>query len=111
VTSTEFEPTSAALHATRRTSLGYLILQGEQGYSNCGKDVITINAVCMCTETISLVLRHTEYRPNSSTIPTLQIAHLTGHPHQNTMPQSRAAAEKEVRSWGFNHIFTWSDGP
>ncbi|KAM0705686.1 hypothetical protein Q7P35_007046 [Cladosporium inversicolor] len=27
------------------------------------------------------------------------------------MPQSRAAAEKEVASWGFSHIFTWTDGP
>lgn len=27
------------------------------------------------------------------------------------MPQSRADAEKEVRSWGFSHVFTWSDGP
>jgi len=33
------------------------------------------------------------------------------HKPQNTMPQSRAAAEKEVASWGFSHIFTWSDGP
>lgn len=27
------------------------------------------------------------------------------------MGKSRASAEAEVRSWGFNHVFTWSDGP
>ncbi|KAI9695588.1 MAG: hypothetical protein M1820_008513 [Bogoriella megaspora] len=25
--------------------------------------------------------------------------------------KSRAEAEKEVSSWGFNHVFTWTDGP
>lgn len=28
-----------------------------------------------------------------------------------TMTKSRASAEKEVRSWGFGHVFTWTDGP
>ncbi|KAF2682858.1 hypothetical protein K458DRAFT_306481 [Lentithecium fluviatile CBS 122367] len=27
------------------------------------------------------------------------------------MAKSRQEAEKEVASWGFNHVFTWSDGP
>ncbi|KAH7068494.1 hypothetical protein FB567DRAFT_250557 [Paraphoma chrysanthemicola] len=27
------------------------------------------------------------------------------------MPKSRKEAESEVRSWGFNHVFTWTDGP
>ncbi|KAF1951937.1 hypothetical protein CC80DRAFT_495811 [Byssothecium circinans] len=26
------------------------------------------------------------------------------------MAKSRKDAEKEVRSWGFGHVFTWSDG-
>ncbi|CAD0114938.1 unnamed protein product [Aureobasidium uvarum] len=26
-------------------------------------------------------------------------------------PKSRKEAETEVRGWGFNHVFTWSDGP
>jgi hypothetical protein len=30
---------------------------------------------------------------------------------QETMTKSRASAEKEVRSWGFGHVFTWTDGP
>ncbi|KAF2650150.1 hypothetical protein K491DRAFT_609398 [Lophiostoma macrostomum CBS 122681] len=25
--------------------------------------------------------------------------------------KSRKDAESEVRSWGFDHVFTWSDGP
>ncbi|ROW10115.1 hypothetical protein VMCG_01819 [Cytospora schulzeri] len=25
--------------------------------------------------------------------------------------KSRREHEAEVRSWGFNHVFTWSDGP
>lgn len=25
--------------------------------------------------------------------------------------KSRREYEAEVRSWGFNHVFTWSDGP
>ncbi|KAK5127196.1 hypothetical protein LTR85_008558 [Meristemomyces frigidus] len=25
--------------------------------------------------------------------------------------KSKAQAEAEVRSWGFSHVFTWSDGP
>ncbi|KAF2465027.1 uncharacterized protein BDR25DRAFT_92231 [Lindgomyces ingoldianus] len=25
--------------------------------------------------------------------------------------KSRSDAESEVRSWGFNHVFTWTDGP
>ncbi|KAK4452881.1 hypothetical protein QBC34DRAFT_376859 [Podospora aff. communis PSN243] len=25
--------------------------------------------------------------------------------------QSRKDAEAEVRSWGFRHVFTWTDGP
>ena len=25
--------------------------------------------------------------------------------------KSRAEAEAEVKSWGFDHVFTWSDGP
>merc|ERR1712070_1349923 len=28
-----------------------------------------------------------------------------------SMTKSRASAEKEVQSWGFGHVFTWSDGP
>lgn len=31
--------------------------------------------------------------------------------HKKIMAKSRASAEKEVRSWGFGHVFTWSDGP
>ncbi|KAF3001797.1 hypothetical protein E8E13_002338 [Curvularia kusanoi] len=27
------------------------------------------------------------------------------------MTKSRREAEAEVRSWGFNHVFTWTDGP
>ncbi|KAF1349294.1 hypothetical protein EJ07DRAFT_140528 [Lizonia empirigonia] len=27
------------------------------------------------------------------------------------MPKSRREAEAEVRSWGFHHVFTWTDGP
>ncbi|KAF2874887.1 hypothetical protein BDV95DRAFT_486048 [Massariosphaeria phaeospora] len=27
------------------------------------------------------------------------------------MARSRKEAEREVRSWGFSHIFTWTDGP
>jgi hypothetical protein len=30
---------------------------------------------------------------------------------EESMTKSRASAEKEVRSWGFGHVFTWSDGP
>ncbi|KAH0356038.1 hypothetical protein KCU83_g1493, partial [Aureobasidium melanogenum] len=26
-------------------------------------------------------------------------------------PKSRKEAEAEVRGWGFNHVFTWTDGP
>ncbi|KAI9702127.1 MAG: hypothetical protein M1836_001471 [Candelina mexicana] len=25
--------------------------------------------------------------------------------------KSRNESENEVRSWGFNHVFTWTDGP
>ena len=27
------------------------------------------------------------------------------------MPLTRSAAEAQVRSWGFNHVFTWTDAP
>lgn len=27
------------------------------------------------------------------------------------MARSRKDAEKEVKGWGFKHVFTWSDGP
>jgi len=27
------------------------------------------------------------------------------------MVPSRAEAEKQVRSWGFSHVFTWTDHP
>ncbi|KAF2480446.1 hypothetical protein BDY17DRAFT_255268 [Neohortaea acidophila] len=27
------------------------------------------------------------------------------------MARSKKDAEAEVRSWGFNHVFTWTDGP
>ena len=27
------------------------------------------------------------------------------------MTISRAEAERQVRSWGFDHVFTWTDGP
>jgi hypothetical protein len=27
------------------------------------------------------------------------------------MGKSRREAESEVRSWGFGHVFTWTDGP
>ena len=27
------------------------------------------------------------------------------------MTKSKRVAESEVRSWGFSHVFTWSDGP
>lgn len=27
------------------------------------------------------------------------------------MTKSRRDAESEVRSWGFKHVFTWTDGP
>ncbi|KAF2277470.1 uncharacterized protein EI97DRAFT_292862 [Westerdykella ornata] len=27
------------------------------------------------------------------------------------MAKSRREAENEVRSWGFEHVFTWTDGP
>ena len=27
------------------------------------------------------------------------------------MVKSRKEAESEVRSWGFGHVFTWTDGP
>ncbi|KAF1925316.1 uncharacterized protein M421DRAFT_103214 [Didymella exigua CBS 183.55] len=27
------------------------------------------------------------------------------------MPKSRSEAEAEVRSWGYNHVFTWTDSP
>ncbi|KAF2724455.1 hypothetical protein K431DRAFT_281886 [Polychaeton citri CBS 116435] len=27
------------------------------------------------------------------------------------MTLSHAEAEKQVRSWGFGHVFTWTDGP
>ncbi|KAF2835561.1 hypothetical protein M501DRAFT_1008522 [Patellaria atrata CBS 101060] len=27
------------------------------------------------------------------------------------VPKSRKEAETEVRSWGFGHVFTWTDGP
>ncbi|KAJ9155383.1 hypothetical protein NKR23_g1804 [Pleurostoma richardsiae] len=27
------------------------------------------------------------------------------------MAKSRAEAEAEVKSWGFPHVFTWTDGP
>ena len=27
------------------------------------------------------------------------------------MPNSRSADEKQVRDWGFSHVFTWTDGP
>lgn len=69
-----------------------------------------INAVCTCTETTSLALK--EYT-NNIRIPSTQTTHLTSAHLKNlyTMPQSRAAAEKEVASWGFSHIFTWTDGP
>lgn len=30
---------------------------------------------------------------------------------RHIMPKSRKEAEAEVRSWGFKHVFTWTDGP
>ena len=27
------------------------------------------------------------------------------------MAKAKKDAESEVRSWGFGHVFTWSDGP
>ena len=27
------------------------------------------------------------------------------------MPSSNASSEAKVRSWGFSHVFTWTDGP
>lgn len=42
-----------------------------------------------------------------STIPT-SIYHSTST--SNDTMKSRGEAEKEVASWGFRHIFTWTDG-
>lgn len=27
------------------------------------------------------------------------------------MPNTRSQDEKQVRDWGFSHVFTWTDGP
>lgn len=59
-----------------------------------------------------------------------ELPHYFGHPHQQqqqqqkqqqpinitpsipTMPSpSRKESEAQVRSWGFSHVFTWTDGP
>lgn len=40
-----------------------------------------------------------------------QLLHLLGSAHTDAMVKSRKEAESEVRSWGFGHVFTWTDGP
>jgi hypothetical protein len=31
--------------------------------------------------------------------------------HDPEIMKSKGEAEKEVRSWGFKHVFTWTDSP
>jgi hypothetical protein len=36
---------------------------------------------------------------------------LSGHLKTDMLGNSQAESEQKVQSWGFAHVFTWTDGP
>jgi hypothetical protein len=51
--------------------------------------------------------------PQSLILNNLQVltSDLSGRFRTNMLGNSRAESEQKVRSWGFAHAFTWTDGP
>jgi hypothetical protein len=48
---------------------------------------------------------------DSLTVAPTYTPHFTQHCPAPNMSKSRREAEAEVRSWGFDHVFTWTDSP
>ncbi|KAK1483898.1 hypothetical protein CCUS01_15599 [Colletotrichum cuscutae] len=110
--STRLSPASREEHTCqlrnrRRTALGPGRLHG-------ARHRIFSDVIASCLQSTSVAAAAP--RANFSTLPcahypsasSQQSPNIAGMPSK---PNSQRDSESEVRSWGFPHVFTWTDGP